>query len=206
MVIIGAKGHAKEVLDILNKKEALVFFDNVSLGLPEKLFNQYPIITTEEEVLLHFKEDARFILGLGSPHHRELMYNKMVSLGGNPESVIALTALLSSYDLVLSKGLNIMHHVILSSCVNIGIGSLINAGVNVHHDSRVGDFCEISPKVTITGGVEIGNNVFIGAGSTILPKIKIADNVIIGAGSVITKNIDANSVMVGVPAKCIRKL
>ena len=53
------------------------------------------------------------------------------------------------------------------------------------------------------GGVSIGNNVFIGAGSIILPGVNIGDKAVIGAGSVVTKDIPTNSVAVGNPAKVI---
>ena len=52
----------------------------------------------------------------------------------------------------------------------------------------------------------IGNNVTLGASVIIIGDIKIGNNVIIGAGSVVTKDIDDNSVVVGNPARIIRKL
>lgn len=58
-------------------------------------------------------------------------------------------------------------------------------------------FCE---KI---GCIEIGNNVFVGTHTTILYNVKIGDNVIIGAGSIVNRDIPANSVAVGVPAKVI---
>ena len=53
------------------------------------------------------------------------------------------------------------------------------------------------------GCIEIGNNVLIGTGTVILPNIKIGNNVVIGAGSVVTKDLDANGVYAGIPAKRI---
>lgn len=54
-----------------------------------------------------------------------------------------------------------------------------------------------------TGCIEIGNNVFIGAGSRILYDVKIGDNVVIAAGSIVTRDIPSNSVVGGIPAKII---
>ena len=51
--------------------------------------------------------------------------------------------------------------------------------------------------------VRIGNNCFIGARSIILPGVSVGDNVIVAAGSVVTKNIPANVVVGGNPAKVI---
>lgn len=54
--------------------------------------------------------------------------------------------------------------------------------------------------------IVIGNNVQIGAGSIILPGIKIGCNVLVGVGAVVTKNVEHNSIVVGNPAKILRKL
>jgi acetyltransferase-like isoleucine patch superfamily enzyme len=47
--------------------------------------------------------------------------------------------------------------------------------------------------------------VWIGANVTILPGVTIGDHTVIGAGSVVTKNVAANSIAVGVPARVIRE-
>lgn len=53
------------------------------------------------------------------------------------------------------------------------------------------------------GCIEIGNNVFIGAGTRILYDVKVGDNVIIAAGALCNKDIPSNSVVAGVPAKVV---
>ena len=54
-------------------------------------------------------------------------------------------------------------------------------------------------------GIEIGDDVWIGAGCKILDGVRIGSGSIIGAGSVVTKDIDPGSVAVGVPAEVIRR-
>ncbi len=54
--------------------------------------------------------------------------------------------------------------------------------------------------------VHIGNNVWIGANATILPGVTIGDNTVIGAGAVVSKDLPANVLALGVPAKVIREL
>ena len=68
---------------------------------------------------------------------------------------------------------------------------------------------EIDPenrRDLIPGRVNIGKNVWIGAGSIILPGVSIGDNSIIGAGSIVNKDIPENSIAVGNPCKVIRKI
>ena len=53
------------------------------------------------------------------------------------------------------------------------------------------------------GCIEIGDNVFIGAGAKIIYDVKVGNNVIIAAGAVVNKSIPSNSVYGGIPAKFI---
>lgn len=89
--------------------------------------------------------------------------------------------------------------------VSIGNDTLIASHVaiiSVTHDTT----SKIFRNKVIEKPVTIGNNVWIGSHCTILPGINIQDNVIIGAGSVVTKNLDKNSLYVGSPAKKVRNL
>jgi len=54
-----------------------------------------------------------------------------------------------------------------------------------------------------SGGVQIGNNVFIGMNAIILKGVHVGNNVIIGAGSVVSKDIPDDCVVVGNPAKVV---
>lgn len=65
------------------------------------------------------------------------------------------------------------------------------------HDIHSSDFHAIEAKV------EIGDYVFIGPRAIILPGLKIGKGAIIGAGAVVTKNVDDNAIVAGVPAKVI---
>ena len=54
--------------------------------------------------------------------------------------------------------------------------------------------------------VRIGNNVWIGGNSVIAPGVTIGDNVVVGAGSVVTKDVPDNVVVVGNPARILKKI
>ena len=54
--------------------------------------------------------------------------------------------------------------------------------------------------------INIGNNVWIGAGIIVLGGVTIGDNTVIGAGSVVTKSIPSDVIAVGVPCKVLRKI
>jgi sugar O-acyltransferase (sialic acid O-acetyltransferase NeuD family) len=210
MVIIGAKGFAKEVLEIVYHqypKEEIFFFDDVSTDLPERLFEQFPIIRDLKALEKHFLEvDNRFALGLGNPRLRRMLYQKMTAIGGSPVSTIARSVEIGSFDNSIGAGVNIMSGTKITNSITIGEGCLVNLNCTVGHDTIIGAFTEMSPGGNVSGRVTIGSDVTIGTNAIILPQITIGDGAVIGAGAVVTKDIPGNSLAVGVPAVVVKSL
>ena len=84
----------------------------------------------------------------------------------------------------------------------IQIGDNVTLAPRVHILAHDASLCHHLGYARI-GNVTIGNNVFIGAESVILPNVTIGDNSIIGANSTVSRNIPANVVAAGTPAKII---
>ncbi|NLP19125.1 MAG: serine O-acetyltransferase [Firmicutes bacterium] len=105
--------------------------------------------------------------------------------------------------------------------IEIHPGARIGSGFFIDHGSGVviGETAEIGDNVTLYQGVTlggtgkekgkrhptIGSNVVIGSGAKILGSITIGDNVKVGAGSVVVKSVPANTTVVGVPAKVVKR-
>jgi len=103
--------------------------------------------------------------------------------------------------------------------IQIPVGTTILDGFYIGHfgnivinpKSKIGKNCNISQGVTIgqsnrgknKGYPSIGDDCYIGPGVKIIGNIKIGNNVAIGANAVVTKNIEDNSVIVGIPARTI---
>lgn len=207
MLILGAGGHAKELLQILARQEkqaGLSFFDNIRPATT--LFEIFNIVSSFEEAKTLLAADPYYAIGFGGTVGREKLSDRIAQLGGILTSIICPTALIGSFDVHLETGLNVMSQVFISNSVYIGTGTLLNYGVNIHHDVTIGKYCELSPKSQVLGGAVIGDYTAIGAGAIVLPKVKIGHHVSIGAGSVVTKDIPDNCVAVGVPARRIKDL
>lgn len=206
MLILGAGGHAKEILQILERQDqttGLSFFDNIHSATV--LLDTFPIVTSLEAAKILLAADPYYAIGIGGTTARYKLSGIIAELGGILTSVICPTALIGTFDVYLETGLNVMSHVFISNSVRIGAGTLINYGVNIHHDVTIGKYCELSPKSQVLGSAVIGDYTSIGAGAIVLPKVRIGSNVSIGAGSVVTKDIPDNCVAVGVPARRIKE-
>nr|WP_317038809.1 DapH/DapD/GlmU-related protein [Sphingobacterium sp. CFCC 11742] len=91
------------------------------------------------------------------------------------------------------------------SLVTIGDNVLLHRGIKIlTHDYSSRVFLNLYHEfVPSHGRVTIGNNVWFGENCTVLKSVSIGDNCIIGYGSLVTKDIPANSVAVGIPARVI---
>jgi len=205
MLIVGAKGFAKELLEVcheLGETENLVFYDDVSSDLPEKLYNRFIILRSEKEVKTHFANgDVRFALGLGGTGYRKQLSEKFIAWGGELTSLISPRAHIAHYGLNMGNGATILAGATITGDANIGRGLLMYPNAVITHGCEVGDFVEFSPGATLLGNSYVRNYAHIGANATILPNIVIGTNAIVGAGAVVTRNVLDDQKVKGAPAR-----
>ena len=143
MLIIGAKGLAKEVLELcknLNYLKDLVFYDNINRD-SDLIYNQFTILHEDIEVVNYFKNtDKRFVLGLGEITHRIKLTDKFIALGGELTSLLSAEAIISTFDVSLGKGAVVMPGAIISNGVSLGQGCLVYFNTTVTHDVTVGKY------------------------------------------------------------------
>lgn len=204
MLIIGAKGFAKELLEILLQNcysEEIVFYDDINRDLPERLYGKFKILKTEQEAIDYFHSANSFALGIGSPQVREKLAKKFRNLGGKLCTIISQEAHVGHYTTIFDQGINIMTGVVITNDVHISEGCLINLNCTIGHDVFIGRYAELCPGTHISGNCKIGELCSFGTGCVILPGVVIGDNVIVGAGAVVTKDIPDNKTAIGMPAR-----
>ena len=209
MVIVGAKGLAKELLTVLQwngEGGNLFFFDNVNVDTPDFLYGRFPVLKSWQMLEEHLlTKSPEFVLGVGGADARKILAEKVVSMGGNPCSIVSNHALIGEFGNQIGKGVCILSHAIITADANIGEGTLINKSVIISHGSKVGQYCEISPGAKILGRTTIGDQTEIGANAVILPNVIVGTGCKVGAGAVVAKNIPNGLTVVGIPAKPVKK-
>lgn len=210
MIIAGAKGFAKEVLEVLVQLNydynKIAFFDNINKVIPEKLFGSFKVLRCEDDIIEFKNDNSDFTLGVGNPIIRYKMYELLNGYGLKLKSVISPKSSIGHFNVEIGEGINLMTGSIITNDIKIGKAALINLNCTIGHDSDLGDFVELSPGVHVSGNCTIGNFCSLGTNSTLLPGVTLGKNVIVGAGSVVTKDIPENSLVIGIPGKIIKEL
>lgn len=204
MLIIGAKGFAKEVLEILiqnGDSKDVCFYDDISIDSPEKLYYKYNVLKSENEARDYFiNVDNRFTIGIGNPELRYKMFEKFNKLGGKFTTIISKKTTIGSFAVEIGEGCIIMPGVIISNNVKIERGTMVYYNSIITHDVKIGEFCEISPSVNLLGGSTIGNKSHIATASVIFPRVSIGSNVVVAAGAIVNNDVPNNVLVAGIPA------
>ena len=213
VVVLGAGGQAREAKWMLTEcaksGENFQFIGFVVTDLSKLSDND-----SKEDVLGDYswllanrsKFDA-LVVGIGSPTAR-------LSVVGDVEShcpevlwptLIHPTVTFDLDTCRIGKGCFLAPGVRLTVNVELGDFALLNQNVTVGHEAKVGSGVVINPGANISGGVVLGDETLVGTGAQVLQYLKVGQKGIIGAGAVVNKHVDANTTVVGVPAKPVRQ-
>jgi UDP-perosamine 4-acetyltransferase len=208
VVIIGAGGHARVVLDILryNHEIKVVGFINKFVKHPNEKIDGIPIIGDTSVLPKLIKKGIKnFIVAVGDNKIRASYFKRLIQMGMVPINAIHPTAIIAK-NAKIGRGVVVAAGSIICPEARIGNNVIINTGAIVEHHDVIEDHVHIAPGIKSSGDVTVGTGSFIGVGTTIIQKIRIGRNVVVGAGSVIIRDVPDNTVVVGVPTRTIKKL
>ena len=197
--IVGAGGHGKVVLDIINKSEqyqAASFLDDDS-SLHNETINALKVLGGFKEVL---NDDKAVIIAVGNNKIREKLFKIMKSNDLEIINAVHPDAVINSF-VSMGEGIVIAAGAVINPNAFIEDNVIINTCVTVDHDCLIEKHVHLSPGVNLGGNVTVQRGAHIGIGAAVLPGINIGKNSVVGAGAVVTKDVPDDVTVVGVPAK-----
>ena len=205
IVIIGAGGHAKVLIDIVESRADAKIAGLI--GRQEDVGGSvmgHAVLGSDEDLVdvLSVGTADAVLIGLGDPAQRVRLHGEISQKLPNVAYGIAVHK--QAYvapDVVLGPGTVIMAGATVNPCCRIGAHCVVNTNASMDHDSVMEDFANLGPNAATGGNVRIGKAAVIGLGASINQGVDIGDNGIVGSGSVVLKDVAAGAKVAGVPAQ-----
>ncbi|MGE5505910.1 MAG: acetyltransferase [Actinomycetota bacterium] len=204
VVVIGAGGHAKVVIETLRaagqQVTAALDADPARHGT---LVHGVPIAGGDE--WLDGRDAASVLLanGIGStgkPGPRARVFDALKGKGFAFVTVVHPAAVLAS-DVVLEEGAQVMAGAVLQVGCRIGANAVVNTGAVVDHDCLIGRHAHVAPGAVLSGSVVVGEGAHIGTGAAVIQGVSIGAGAVVGAGAAVVADVPAQALAVGVPAR-----
>jgi sugar O-acyltransferase (sialic acid O-acetyltransferase NeuD family) len=208
IIIVGSSGHAKVVIDIVNKLNCyeLIGVIDPFRTIGEKVFSVK--ILGSEDVLIDLIDkynNLKVFVAIGDNFVRQTVVERL-KLNFKKIDFVSLVhpSVQIGENVQIGKGVVIMSGVSVNSDTLINDFVIINTNASVDHDCFLDDFSSLAPGVVLGGNCKIGFLSAISIGTTIVHRVVIGYNVVVGAGSLILNNCPDNSLVYGSPARFIR--
>ena len=203
LILLGAGGHGKSVLDLLLSADA---FDIAGLvDAAPRLSNVLgcPVLGTEDELpALRAAGVTAAHPAIGDNAQRLAAAARLLAHGFALPALLHPTAL-PGRESVLGEGCVVMARAVVGPGARIGRLALVNTGAIVEHDCDVGEGAHLGPGSVLAGHVRVGERALVGAGAVVAPGVAIGAEARIGAGAAVIRDVPAGATLAGVPARSL---
>ena len=202
VIIIGAGGYAKSVLDSIDYYNYKVegFIDEFT---DKKEHLGYPIIAHNLSSI-NEKEKYFYFIAIGNNLKRKYWYDLLMKDNLRLINVVDRTAVISP-QAKIGTGCFFGKFAVVNACAVIHNNCIINTRALVEHGCEVFSHVNISTNAVLNGDVKVGTGTFVGSCSVTIGQLKIGDWSTVGAGAVVIRSIGNGITVAGVPAKEINK-
>lgn len=172
------------------------------------LINDYPVLGKTETAKDYFEDDyVLFMYAIHPVGHGSLRVNLFEKLGipDNKLATIIHPSAFVANNAKIEPGVMIMSNCYVGPTTRIKKCALVMANSIVGHNTTVGAFCHLSVGSVTSSYVNLGIASDVTLNATVLDKVKVGKYAVVGAGAMVIKDINEEEVVVGNPARVIRK-
>lgn len=209
VVIIGAGGFAREVLDVMEACNSVGDSYDILGYIVESQYAQRGTVINGKQVLGDFDwlaehaQQVEAVCAVGQPELQLRLIRRAEEAGARFCNVIHPAAMLTRW-VQMGTGVVVTAGCILTNNIRLGNHVQVNLDCTIGHDATLGDFATLAPGVHVSGKVTLSTGCYVGTGVNIIDKIHIGEWSIVGAGSTVIRDVPPNTTVVGVPAKVVK--
>ncbi|MFB9758261.1 acetyltransferase [Ectobacillus funiculus] len=203
VVIIGAGGHAKVIIDILKSCGEYEIVGCTSAFGNDKDIDGVSILGDDKILPILFNKGVKHaFIAIGDNKVRKNISENMKILGYQLINVISSFSYIAS-SAKLGEGIAVMPGAVINAYSRIHDNAIINTGATIDHDNEIESHAHIAPGCNLAGNVKVEEGAFLGVGCRVIPEKIIGKWSIVGAGSVVIRDVENYTKVVGVPARKI---
>lgn len=209
VILIGAGGHAKVLLDALNRQGIEINAVCDPLQPASGSLSHLQWYADDHRILQMNPTTTQLVNAIGSTrettvHHS--VYHKYKTAGFHFLSVIHPAACVSQSDMEIGAGLQALAGSVINPSVSLGENVLVNTHAVVEHDCTIGSHTHVASGAVICGGCLVGESVHVGAGAVVKQGVTIGSGSVVASGAVVIHDVKPYSLVAGVPAIVKRML
>jgi sugar O-acyltransferase (sialic acid O-acetyltransferase NeuD family) len=205
MVVLGSSGHAKVVIDTIEKegRYKIVGLVDAFRKVGEETLG-YQVLGVEFDLpRLIVEYDLKgIIIAIGDNYSRAQVAAKVSDICPDLPFVSTIHPNASiGKEVTLGIGSVVMAGAVVNPCCQVGQFCIVNTSASLDHDSVMEDFSSLAPGGTTGGNCRIGRYSAVSIGAVLRHRITIGEHSVIGGGSTVLKNVEPFALAFGCPAK-----
>jgi len=193
IVLIGAGGHCKVIIDAIRLKKEFSIYGVTDFKFPEKTeVLGVPVLGRDDMLLEIFKKGIKYAFisvgSIGDCSIRKRIDGQLRKIGFKLPVIIHPKTVVAK-DVEIEEGAFVAAGAVINPGTRIGRNAIINTSSSIDHDCEIGDFVHIAPGVTLSGAVKVGSESHIGTGANVIQCIKIGKSAKIRAGALVADDV-----------------
>lgn len=206
-LIIGAGGHGRVVLDILNACNVVrpVGFLDSNTEIRGRRIDGVPVLGHPDqlEAIAAEHEVNAIIVAIGDNGIRRAMARRVDAADLKLVNAVHPSATIA-HNAIVGRNVVIAAGVVVCAHCQVGDSVILNTGCIADYQCMIGEGVHICPGVRLAARVKVEPGAFVGIAATVIPRICIGYEAVVGAGAVVLDEIPPMATAVGVPARLIR--
>jgi sugar O-acyltransferase (sialic acid O-acetyltransferase NeuD family) len=211
LVVVGAGGHGREVLDVVDARRASgdtryevvgMVADRADADLLVRRGVRHLGVVDELVAgpLPGVPAGTVLVVAIGDPVSRDALVRRLGAAGWAWADALVHPAASIGADVELGEGVVVSAGARVTTNVRIGDHAQLNVNAVVSHDCRVEAHATLSPGALVNGTVHLGTGAFLGTGAIVTPGRRVGDWAVVGAGAVVVRDVPERVTAIGVPA------